>query len=677
MVVTDAIDLRKALDAGEIVPYFQPLVQLRTGVLTGFEALARWRHPVHGSISPDVFIPLAEESGLIGDLTRNLLCQAFIAAVTIPENLSLSFNISATQFHDRSLSKEIQSAAKQTGFPLKRLILEITESALIDNIDQAQSIARELKAFGISLALDDFGTGYSSLRHLQSLPFDELKVDGGFVGKMSDTRESRKIVAAIVGLGHSLGLATVAEGIETTDQADMLLRLGCDIGQGWLYGPPVSPRDLSAFSSTQSLSPSTSASARPTRSNMLPNLEALPSQRLAQLQAIYDGAPVGLCFLDCNLRYVSINRLLAEMNGVPIADHLGRCVPDVIPDLFPKIEPYIRRALQGETFTDLEIVSPKTNAEGHHLTLLLTYQPVRDEANEIVGVSVAVIDITSRKLMEEALRESEDHYRHSVLLNSQIPWTSDSEGLILEAGPRWENSTGWAPEQALNHGWVKALHPDDVVPTLQKWADCRQSGHPLDIEFRVGHGDGVWRWMRSRAAPRRDTEGKIIRWYGMVEDIDDHKKAERALRESEALLRATFDAVPVGLLISEVPSGKIIMNNPRAETIFGRAVSPDEKIDTYRRPLAFHPDGRPLGPEEYPIVCAISTGKTTDPEDILYHRDDGTYVWATATAAAVRGKNGAIVGAVLAIQDIDEATQEKQRLLNRVAELESQLKAQS
>ena len=235
--------------------YFQPQVELRTGRLKGFEALARWRHPVHGSISPDIFIPLAEESGLIGLLSQTLLRRVFSVAATVPGNLSISFNLSALQFHDRSLPEQIYSAAQQAHFSLKRLILEITESALIDNIDQANSIAQELKALDIRLALDDFGTGYSSLRHLQALPFDEIKIDASFIRAMSNTRESRKIVAAVVGLGHSLGLTTVAEGIESKPQANTLLWLACDLGQGWLYGPPVPASDLSSFLSLSQLLP--------------------------------------------------------------------------------------------------------------------------------------------------------------------------------------------------------------------------------------------------------------------------------------------------------------------------------------------------------------------------------------------------------------------------------------
>lgn len=671
MVVTPPIDLSKALDADEIIPYFQPIVELRTGALTGFEALARWHHPAHGPISPNVFIPLAEEGGFIGTLTRNLLRRVVAAAATIPAELSISFNISPLQFRDQSLPEQIRSAAKLADFSLKRLVLEITETAVIDNIDQAQSIAHELKALGVSLALDDFGTGYSSLRHLQLLPFDELKIDASFVQEMSSTRESRKIVAAIVGLGHSLGVATVAEGVETQEQADMLLRLGCDIGQGWLFGRPLPPGDLPGFLSGRSPSSSTSYPS----GNVLPNLEAFPAQRLAQLQAIYDGAPVGLCFLDRSMRYISINRRLAEINGAAIADHLGRCVSDVIPDFFPIIEPYIRRALAGETIADLEMTSPQKDAAGNYPTLLVTYQPIRDEAEEIVGVSAAIIDISSRKLIEEALRESEDHYRNSVELNPQIPWTSDPDGRILEAGPHWEKTTGWAREQALDQGWIKGLHPADVIPTLRVWAECRRSGKPVDIEFRIGRGDGNWRWMRSRAAPRRDSLGKIIRWYGTLEDIDDRKKAERELRESEALLRAVFDAVPVGLIISEYPANSIIMCNHRAEAILRRTIASGESIDTYRRSHLFHADESPFEPDEYPLERAIRNGKTTTPEDILYRYSDGTQAWLSITAAPIRGKKGGIAGAVLALQQIGQAPQETQRLLGCIAELERQLRA--
>lgn len=197
-------ELRKALKSAEIVPYFQPMVGIRTGKLVGFEVLARWLHPQRGTIHPDEFIPVAEQDGLIGELTETILLQAFAATAALKKDLNISVNVSPIQLRDPSLPEEIRRAAAMAAFPLRQLTIEITESALVDNLELAGSIAAKLKRLGVKLALDDFGTGYSSLRNLQALPFDELKVDRSFVSSMVQSRDSRKIVAAVIGLGQSL-----------------------------------------------------------------------------------------------------------------------------------------------------------------------------------------------------------------------------------------------------------------------------------------------------------------------------------------------------------------------------------------------------------------------------------------------------------------------------------------
>src|SRR5271170_2564928 len=496
MAADDANDLRRALENNEIVPFFQPLVELRTGLLRGFEALARWQHPQRGLILPNEFIPLAENSGLHGLLTGKLLSAVFAAAKDVPGHLTLSVNISLTQLTDLSLPKHICSAAQQANFPLQRLVLEITESVLVGNTEHAARIANELKESGSRLALDDFGTGYSSLRHLQLLPFDELKIDASFVRSMTHTRESRKIAAAIVGLGNSLGLVTVAEGVESQTIADMLLWLGCDIGQGWLYGRPVPPEQLSEALAERLNPPPPAASELRSGSSdaSLPlRLEALPTQRLAQLNAIYDGAPVGLCFLDRNLRFVSLNKRLAEIHNLPVAAHLGRPIAEIIPDKFPQCEPYLLRALNGEPYSGLEVLVPDPHQSGATRTLLISYQPARDEVDEVIGVSMSVIDITRRKKAEEALAESEDHYRHAVELNPQIPWTAEPDGMVLDTSLRWEALTGLSKEESLGTGWVRALHPDDLRPTLKAWEASLRTGNPFDVRYRIHCADGAWR----------------------------------------------------------------------------------------------------------------------------------------------------------------------------------------
>ena len=418
----DDEDARRALNESQFVPYFQPLVTLRTGQLAGFEVLARWRHPSQGLIPPSRFIRIAEQGEWIDALTQQILAKAFAAASAIPDTLTLSINLSPVQLRDFRLPRRMLSLAAEAGFPLSRLIVEITESALIDDPQSAAKIADDLKQMGCRLALDDFGTGYSSLHHLQSLPFDELKVDRSFVSSMTEKRDSRKIVAAVVGLGQSLGLTTVAEGIESQEQAEMMLWLGCELGQGYYYGRPMPEEDLAECISLPR-ERFVTADLSAWKRISVNDLSVSPSQRLAQLQAVYDGAPVGLAFVDQNLRYVNLNKKLADMNGAPLNEHLGSKVSEMIPELFPHVEPYIRRALGGEAVLDVEARTPETGE-----TRLLSYQPALDEAGEVVGVAIAVTDITERKRIEDALKASEAHYRSMVELNPQVLWIMDPQG---------------------------------------------------------------------------------------------------------------------------------------------------------------------------------------------------------------------------------------------------------
>ncbi|RYD50324.1 MAG: EAL domain-containing protein [Sphingomonadales bacterium] len=232
--------LRTAIPRMEIVPYFEQQIDLSTGRLHGFEVLARWEHPVRGLISPDLFIPIAEETGMIADLSLSIMRQSFLAARDWDPSLSISINISPWQLRDAWLAQKIIKVLTETGFPASRLEVEITESSLFDNLALAQSIVGSLKNQGVRLALDDFGTGYSSLAHLRALPFDRIKIDKSFVMSLNENADSAAIVNAIVGLGESLNLPITAEGVETVEIEERLKALGCAKSQGWLYGRPLS-----------------------------------------------------------------------------------------------------------------------------------------------------------------------------------------------------------------------------------------------------------------------------------------------------------------------------------------------------------------------------------------------------------------------------------------------------
>ncbi|WEK46758.1 MAG: EAL domain-containing protein [Candidatus Andeanibacterium colombiense] len=239
------LEIRAALGAGDIIPYFQPVIDLDSGRVAGFEALARWIHPVRGIISPDHFIPILEDLGLVDALGQHILSEGCLVAQQWPPHTTLSINISPQQLSDPWLSPKLLSALAKTGFAPSRLIVEITEDTIIGDIDLAAEVFASLQNAGIRIALDDFGKGYSSLAHLRQLRFNHLKIDSSFVRSM-ESLESQKIVSAVVGLGKSLGMSVTAEGVETVAIADALRGLGCEQAQGFLFGRPVPASETAA-----------------------------------------------------------------------------------------------------------------------------------------------------------------------------------------------------------------------------------------------------------------------------------------------------------------------------------------------------------------------------------------------------------------------------------------------
>ncbi len=233
------VELTEAIEAEQIVPFFQPIVDIGNRRLVGFEVLARWHHEKLGQIPPTRFIALAEDTGQINAISWLVLRQACEQAKVWPAHLSISFNLSPRQFRDSELAETISSVLRETAFPPERLEIEITETAVIEDLDYARETIERLRWLGIRISLDDFGTGFSSLATLSRLPFDKLKIDRSFVTQVTEDAQKAKIVAGIISLAESLELSVTAEGIETEDTYKMLANLNCDLGQGFLFERPL------------------------------------------------------------------------------------------------------------------------------------------------------------------------------------------------------------------------------------------------------------------------------------------------------------------------------------------------------------------------------------------------------------------------------------------------------
>lgn len=229
-------DLRAALDTAAVRPFYQPIVDLRSGRLVGFEALARWTHPTLGAVAPERFIRVAERCGLMDTLSEQLLRQAVRAALGWPERLLLAFNISSAQLNSQAWPTRLLSVLQDAGLRPQRIELEVTETALVQDLHSAQQALDMLRRAGARIALDDFGTGASSLHHLREFKVDTLKIDRGFVASVVHDAGATALIRGVIGLAHGLGLTVTAEGVERPEQAAALLALQCDQAQGFHYG---------------------------------------------------------------------------------------------------------------------------------------------------------------------------------------------------------------------------------------------------------------------------------------------------------------------------------------------------------------------------------------------------------------------------------------------------------
>src|ERR1700726_5354006 len=231
-------DLRNAISRGELRLVYQPEKNIRAGKVVGFEALLRWKHPTRGEVSPAEFIPIAEDTGAILPIGEWVLRAACREAATWTQPLTIAVNVSAVQIHNANFAQLVHEILLETGLAPGQLELEITETALIRDLNRALATLRRIKMLGVRIAMDDFGTGYSSLSNLRAFPFDKIKIDGSFIKSVDSSGQAAAIVRSVLGLGRALSLPVLAEGVETRAEFEFLEGEKCDEAQGYLLGRP-------------------------------------------------------------------------------------------------------------------------------------------------------------------------------------------------------------------------------------------------------------------------------------------------------------------------------------------------------------------------------------------------------------------------------------------------------
>lgn len=516
--------LLAAIAQGRIVPHFQPIVEIESGKLRGFEVLARWDEPGLGDVPPDVFIPIARAAHALGGLTIDLLRTACLAARRWPGEFYLGLNMPPSLLQDQQTVDCFLATIAELGFPLRRVRVEMTEVEVVEQEDAAEASILQLRGLGIKSMLDDFGTGYSSLVRLQRFQFDKIKIDGSFVRSLEHDAASRKIVSAIVGLGKSLGAAVVAESVETRFQLEFLRSIGCDAYQGWLLAKAMDAAQTGEWI----------AQYRPAgKTPRLPTLS--PYHRQYQLETLYEGAPVGLSFIDPELRFMAANDMFCRMLELPRDAIIGRTVEDIVPRAMQAMvtELILRSIYEGISDTR------EMQVTGRSGTYLISHDRVLDAGGVVLGVSVVAIDVSDRKRYESALRAREENDLAAASHNPTVLWVAEESGEISYIAPH-ASDVDDAPLHARIEAWYSRIEPADRLRVRAEWEGRDPGATCFEARFRVRWHDDDTRWVVSKA--KLHSRGTINRWFGLFTDITREVELERRLGELEAI--ATRVAVP-------------------------------------------------------------------------------------------------------------------------------------
>ncbi len=470
--------LRHALEARALHVHYQPVVDLSSGTTVGVEALARWDDEELGTVPPDHFIPVAEARGLIVQLGRWVLEEACHRAVTWSaghgQPVSMAVNVSPLQLSEPAFVDDVRKALTDSGLAPNRLCLEVTETAMVTDLDGAASTLAALRDLGVQFALDDFGTGHSSLTLLRNLPLDVVKIDRSLIQRVAVDAPDAVLVQLVIDAAHTLGMRVCAEGVEETNQAQQLVAMGCDTGQGWLFGRPAPPPEAEQ--------------PWPLASTPSPWLES------ATAPVALSGREDLVVMADRHDLVSYVSASYRRILGAPPSELVGKPLSSLLGTSHGQEGPVSLQLL---------------HRDGGHRWLRGVVQPLRDDHGEVRETLCVLSDVTAAVARERALADSEELFR-SAFSGAPIGIAlSDFDGRLLRVNSALAQLLGRTTTELLGMTVAEITHPDDVVvdsANLGEVQTGQASGHR--VTKRYLHADGHVLHVEVHAAGVRTSEGE-------------------------------------------------------------------------------------------------------------------------------------------------------------------------
>jgi diguanylate cyclase (GGDEF)-like protein/PAS domain S-box-containing protein len=546
-------DLRRAIERNELVVYYQPQVDIRSGEISGTEALIRWNHPERGVVPPDRFIPLAEETGLIipiGEWVLKTACtqNKMWLDAGLPV-MAISVNLSGKQFMDVHLVEKVKRILSETGLPPEYLALEITESIAMD-VERTIKILEQLKQLGVRISMDDFGKGFSSLNYLKRFPIDTIKIDRSFVIDCMQDENDAAIVKTIIAMARSMQLNVIAEGVETSDQLAFLQESLCDEAQGYYFSRPLPAAELEQqIGHIQRVSKEVGNNRERTEQLWLE--EQLRAAREDLQLTVHKQQGMTFKFKERDGRFyftLCDGNLLRRMGFSP-GQVVGKQLFDFLPnEHIDYISSYFKRAWLGE---------PNITFEGYlnEISYITSLSPVRRGGKivEVIGTCSDVTElkrveselraakeqlesfIENKKVVEEALRNREGQYRLITENMMDLIGLMDEEGKVIYASPSHENVLGYPVWQFEGSSAFEMIHPDDIPHVSDGFRLMLCERKPIQLEFRCKHSSGGWVILEANGSPVFTGKGDPVQFVVVARDITKRKQAEEQLHTSEKM----------------------------------------------------------------------------------------------------------------------------------------------